>query len=86
MNQATPGMSYRAIARSGYRAYAAKAGNKNYQGLPMPTWEDLPKNIQDCWEAATRQIEFCITGVHPNEPTDEHLNESRWEHWESPTK
>lgn len=34
-----------------YNAYGDQAGGKNFLGLPMPAWEDLPDHIRDCWEA-----------------------------------
>lgn len=90
MTDEISGMSWRTIARSAYKAYGAKAGWKNYQGLPMPQWEDLTSRIQDCWEAAVRQTGFCLTGLHPGsmayEPTDEYLSpfEEHYAQWESP--
>lgn len=38
-----------AFARMLYAAYTRNSGNKNYQGLPCPTWEDLPHNIKSHW-------------------------------------
>jgi hypothetical protein len=32
-----------------YLLYAKKAGNVNYQGNPMPRYEDLPDNIKENW-------------------------------------
>jgi hypothetical protein len=52
---ASPGPAYADIAASAYRAYAASTGNKNYQGNPMPTWDQLSQAIQTAWEAAIRQ-------------------------------
>lgn len=44
------------IAAFGYEAYAESSGNKNYQGNPMPKWDDLPKEIKQHWAAAARAI------------------------------
>lgn len=41
------------LARTAYDAYGASVEWKNYQGLPMPTFEDLPPRIKDAWVAAT---------------------------------
>ena len=38
-----------------YDAYGATTDHKNYQGLPMPAWSDLPPKIQDAWRAAARK-------------------------------
>lgn len=48
------GLSWETIAASAYRAYGQSVGNKNYQGLPMPAWEDLPASIQIAWVCAVR--------------------------------
>jgi hypothetical protein len=34
-----------------YAVYADHCGNKNYQGLPMPVWTELPEAIRGHWEA-----------------------------------
>ena len=39
------------LAQVLYEAYGDKANWKNYAGLPMPTWNDLPDNIKSYWEA-----------------------------------
>lgn len=44
------------LARVGYEAYGAEAGWKNYQGLPMPRWDELPEGIRLSWKAAARAI------------------------------
>lgn len=55
------------LARAMYEAYVADAGGLNYQGLPCPTWEDLPTAIITHWIAAARVAkpfepkEGCIT-------------------------
>lgn len=38
-----------------YMAYGEKVGGKNYQGLPMPAWENLTPLIRDAWEAAVNE-------------------------------
>ena len=40
------------VAIAAYTAYGAVTDFKNYQGLPMPTWEELPETIQRAWNAA----------------------------------
>ncbi|MBN3875200.1 hypothetical protein [Nostoc sp. JL23] len=44
------------LAKIGYRAYGETTDFKNYQGLPMPKWEDLPEKIQIAWMAAAVAI------------------------------
>lgn len=43
-------------AQAAYAAYGASTGGKNYQGLPMPAWEDLPAEIRAAWGAAAASI------------------------------
>jgi len=44
------------LAKIGYQAYGQLTDFKNYQGLPMPTWDDLPERIQNAWMAAATAI------------------------------
>jgi hypothetical protein len=44
------------LARQAYRAYGQATGFKNYQGNPMPDFDDLGKKIQLAWRAAARQV------------------------------
>ena len=37
------------LARIAYEAYGLTTDHKNYQGLPMPAWEDLGEAIQLAW-------------------------------------
>jgi hypothetical protein len=39
-----------------YVAYGEVTGGKNYQGLPMPAWDELPATIQDAWVAAAQAV------------------------------
>ena len=45
-----------ALAMAAYVAYGAVTGNKNYQGLPMPCWADLPPKIREAWRAAADMV------------------------------
>lgn len=45
-------MNIDALAQIAYAAYGETVAWKNYQGLPMPTWEKLPPKIQEAWRAA----------------------------------
>ncbi len=56
-DQVEAGMSWRDIAVSAYRAYAASTGNKNFRGEPMPAFDDLTQAIKTAWEAAVRQAD-----------------------------
>lgn len=44
------------IAKSAYEAYALYTGGKTYDGREMPTWFDLPHNIQSAWVASARAV------------------------------
>lgn len=44
------------LAKTAYDAYGESTGRKNYLGLPMPTWEDLPEGIRKAWIAASAAI------------------------------
>lgn len=47
-----PGGNVLARARAAYEAYGNATGGKNYQGLPMPRWDDLGDAIQYAWVCA----------------------------------
>ncbi len=49
-------MELKTLAKAGYEAYGKTTDNKNYQGLPMPKFDELPKAIVNAWIAATKQI------------------------------
>ncbi|CUW29711.1 MULTISPECIES: hypothetical protein [Streptomyces] len=46
----------RELAQTAYAAYGAATGQKNYQGLPMPAWADLPALTQLAWTEAAATI------------------------------
>ncbi len=41
------------LAQKQYEAYGDFVGWKNYAGLLMPLWKDLPEKIQGAWKAAS---------------------------------
>lgn len=43
-----------ALAQHAYHAYGNVTDFKNYQGLPMPKWEELTPRIQQAWREAAR--------------------------------
>lgn len=45
-----------------YEAYVAAAGGVSLiNGQPLPSWDEVPENIQVCWVAAAQAIlERCI--------------------------
>ncbi len=49
-------MSEEQLAQEAYRAYGAVTDHKNYQGLPMPTWENLTPKIQAAWISAASRV------------------------------
>lgn len=44
-------------AREAYARYGAVTDFKNYQGNPMPTFDELPAKIQEAWVAAANPPE-----------------------------
>ncbi|HEV7717145.1 MAG TPA: hypothetical protein VGO53_16220 [Steroidobacteraceae bacterium] len=44
------------IAKNAYAAYGAVTDHKNYQGLPMPEWENLTPKIREAWVAAAVNV------------------------------
>ena len=44
------------LAKIAYAAYGDYVDWKNYQGLPMPKWEDLTDKIRGAWEAAAGAV------------------------------
>lgn len=40
------------LAQIAYEAYGDTVGWVNYQGSPMPKWDDLTEIIKDAWQAA----------------------------------
>ena len=77
--ESTNGMSWTEIAKSAYLAYSASTENKNYQGNPMPNFEDLPERIRLAWECSVRQVDRCfhIRG----EKAAGTIDEDYWEQW-----
>ena len=45
-----------ARAEAAYAAYGAVTDFKNYQGNPMPKFEDLTPQIQQAWDAACEGV------------------------------
>ena len=50
--RSTPEKDLPSLAQIAYEAYGDMTGRKNYQGLPMPEWADLPPLIKAAWNAA----------------------------------
>jgi hypothetical protein len=44
------------LAKRAYTAYGSVTGFKNYQGNPMPEWDNLGETIQAAWCAAVRNV------------------------------
>lgn len=45
------------MARLMYHAYAKEAGGVAFDGKPLPSWDELGENRQDCWCAAALAAE-----------------------------
>lgn len=54
------------VARFAYMNYGKVTEFKNYQGLPMPEWEDLPPKIQLAW----RKASIAAATYEPDKETD----------------
>lgn len=52
MSDLGPLMTAPHLAKLAYEAYGNVTGRQNFQGDPMPAWEDLPPRIQLAWDAA----------------------------------
>lgn len=50
------------LAKLAYRAYGEQTGFKNFQGNPMPSWEDLGDTIRSAWVAAAGAVSTYLTG------------------------
>lgn len=48
------------IGRLAYAAYGELTDHKNYQGLPMPTWDDLPENIRAAWRGVADAVAMFV--------------------------
>jgi hypothetical protein len=57
----------RELAELAYAAYGKSTGGRNYQGLPMPDWDELTGAIQCAWIEAAGAIALntiaSLTGV-----------------------
>lgn len=59
-------IDYPGFAAAGYHAYGATTGHKNYQGNPMPTWEELPQPQKDAWIMAAATIRnMAVDALYP---------------------
>jgi hypothetical protein len=45
-----------ALAKQAYAAYGSVTDHKNYQGLPMPQWEDLTPKIRQAWRVSILRV------------------------------
>jgi len=44
------------LGEIGYNAYGDRAKWRNYEGKPMPKWDEVPQHIRDKWAVAARAI------------------------------
>ena len=44
------------LAQIAYEAYAAHQHWKNYQGNPIPPWEQVRDDIKDAWHCAVNAV------------------------------
>ena len=52
----TMGEELTRLARKGFEAYNEAAGGLNYEGKPIPPWDEVPQHIRDKWKVATYAI------------------------------
>lgn len=50
------------LAQTAYAAYGETTGWKNFQGNPMPAWEQLGEPIQKAWIAAAQAVYSYLMG------------------------
>lgn len=56
------------LAKVAYHAYGQTTDFKNYQGLPMPEWDNLMDKIRAAWVSAVKvAIQAYITDSYPPE-------------------
>ncbi len=48
--------SFDQLARTAYEAYRKEARGKTSDGKPLPTFEELSVDRQECWIAVARQL------------------------------
>ena len=46
------------LAFRAYHSYGSVTNYKNYQGMAMPQWKDLPESIQHAWRSAAQAVLF----------------------------
>lgn len=51
------------LAEKMYTAYGAQTGFKNFQGNPMPLWQNLPGTIQEAWVSAALEAEEQLRAI-----------------------
>jgi Putative 2/3 transmembrane domain holin len=39
-----------------YASYCEQGGGKTFDGKPLPSWDELGENRQDCWHAAALEV------------------------------
>lgn len=44
------------FAKLAYEAYAAHQGWKNYQGNPIPQWDEVREDIRAAWNVAVQAV------------------------------
>jgi hypothetical protein len=49
------------FAKAGWVAYSAQANGVTFDGKPLPTWEALGEERQQCWIAAAHVIAEMLT-------------------------
>jgi hypothetical protein len=53
------------LAQTAYAAYGESTGHLNFQGLPMPSWDELGESIQRAWAAAADAVVQAVTTSTP---------------------
>lgn len=53
----------RTLGQVGFEAYAVHQGWCNYQGLPIPPWDEVRSDIRAAWERAAEAIADVVAGI-----------------------
>lgn len=48
------------LAIAAYQAYGEEVGWKNWQGQPMPLWDELPAHIKEAWLKASEAVAWIV--------------------------
>lgn len=56
-------MTVSELGQIAWRYYCLAADGKTFDGKPLPTWEELGRDRQLCWEAAASAVAEAVGGA-----------------------